>query len=123
MNISGHSFGSSHMPPIAEEENKSIDVVSSSRHHLQKAISGNQLHTDDFLNSSWDNSAMRDIKRGRDNNGHAFSTSIVLETQVQLSEFSYLPSFFCLIMCFGLDNSLFCRMRILEITFVDWLII
>ncbi|CAK9310250.1 unnamed protein product [Citrullus colocynthis] len=81
MNISGHSFGSSRMPPIVEEENKSIDVVSSSRHHLQKAISGNQLHTDDFLNSSWDNSAMRDIKRGRDNNGHAFSTSIVLETQ------------------------------------------
>lgn len=73
------------MPPIAEEENKSIGIVSSSRHR-QKANSGDRLQTDDFLNSSWDNSAMRDIKRGRDNNGHAFSTSIVLKTQVQLDE-------------------------------------
>ncbi|XP_011659460.1 transcription factor bHLH130 isoform X1 [Cucumis sativus] len=80
MNLSGHSFGSNHMPPIAEEENKSIGIVGSSRHR-QKANSGDRLQTDDFLNSSWDNSAMRDTKRGRDNNGRAFATSIVLETQ------------------------------------------
>lgn len=75
------------MPPIAEEENKSMDVVSSSHHRIQKA---DRLHTDDFLNSSWDESAMRDLKRGRDNNGRTFSTSIMLETKVQLSELLYL---------------------------------
>lgn len=92
-NMSGQSFGSSHMPPIAEEENKSIGVVSSSQHRLQKANSGDQIHADNFLNSSWDSSAIRDLKRGRDNNGRRFSTSIVLETQVQLSELLYLQVF------------------------------
>ncbi|XP_022960424.1 transcription factor bHLH130-like [Cucurbita moschata] len=38
-------------------------------------------YDDNFLNSSWHNSAIKDLKRGRDNNGRTFSTSIVLETQ------------------------------------------
>ncbi|XP_022991904.1 transcription factor bHLH130-like isoform X3 [Cucurbita maxima] len=59
MNISGQSFASTHMPPIAEEENKRIRAV----------------------RSSWDSSTIRDLKRGRDNNGRTFPTSILLETQ------------------------------------------
>ena len=60
MNITGQSFASTHMPPIAEEENKRMRAV----------------------RSSWDSSTIRDLKRGRDNNGRTFPTSILLETQV-----------------------------------------
>ncbi|KAG7025666.1 Transcription factor bHLH, partial [Cucurbita argyrosperma subsp. argyrosperma] len=48
---------------------------------VNRSCNTTRQYDDDFLNSSWHNSATRDLKRGRDNNGRTFPTSIVLETQ------------------------------------------
>lgn len=76
------------LPRIAEVGNGNIGEGSEPDQSLGNATNGSSSHyMPDYRNDTWDNSAFLDLKRGRDNDGNKFSTTIALDTQVALELF------------------------------------
>lgn len=70
------------LPRIAEVGNGNVGEGSEPDQSLGNATNGRSSHyMPDYRNDTWDNSAFLDLKRGRDNDGNKFSTTIALDTQ------------------------------------------